>query len=191
MSTTETIPVSYFLNSKRPAAGVEVMVLHADREAPVHWKDGQSFFTLGLHEDGSLCLNACGCVTETNLWLYDDQSRTVGEWTWNGFRNYAIGWHRTGPSTAEQQLSERIELLEEDLDHEAGLHHITKADLGHCIRRIEKLQVRRVAIRESLRRSRKASAEAEGRFRLAFQAASAGWFVAIFIAVLWISGVIA
>lgn len=191
MTATETIPISYHLTAANPAAGVEVVVLHGDQEVPVHWKDGQSFFTLRLHEDGSRCTSTCGCVTETNHWLYDDQSRTVGEWTWNGACSYAIGWHRTGPNAAELLLEARVDELEEDLAQERILHDLTREDVAACEADIEALKTRRIKIRESLRRARKATAAAEGRFGVALQLAYAGWSVAILIAALWVSAVIA
>lgn len=191
MSITESIPVSYHLTTTNPSAGVEVMVLHADKETPKHWKDGQSFFTLRLHEDGSLCLSACGCVTETNHWLYDDQRRTVGEWTWNGARSYAIGWHRTGPNAAELLLEARVDELEEEIAQERILHDLTRDDVAAGEADIEALKARRTKIRASLRRARKAATDAEHRYGLAFQAAWAGWSVAILIAALWVSAVIA
>jgi hypothetical protein len=181
-TTVQTIPVSYFLTTTNPSAGVEVMVLHSDTEVPKHWADGRSYFTLRLHKDGSLCLTACGCITETNHWLYDEQSITAGEWTWKGSRSYAIGWHRTGPSTTELRLEARVDELEEELAQEQILHDLTRKDVAACEADIEALKARRVKIRDFLRRSRKATAAAEGRFGVALQAAWAGWSAAILLA---------
>jgi hypothetical protein len=181
-TTVQTIPVSYFLTTTNPPAGMEVTVLHGDKEAPQYWADGRNYFTLRLHEDGGLCLAACGCITETNHWLYGGQSITAGEWTWKGSRSYAIGWHRTGPSTAELNLEARVDELEEELAQEQILHDLTREDVAACEADIESLKARRVKIRGFLRRSRKATAAAEGRFGVALQAAYAGWAAALILA---------
>jgi hypothetical protein len=189
-STVQTIPVSYFLTTTNPSAGVEVMVLHADTEVPKHWVDGRSYFTLRLHKDGSICLTTCGCITETNHWLYDEQSITAGEWIWSGFRSYAIGWHRTGPSAAELLLEARVDELEEEIANERILHGLTREDVAACEADIEALKARRIKIRGFLRRSRKATAAAEGRFRVALQVAYAGWSAAILLGAFLVESVI-
>jgi len=171
-STVQTIPVSYFLTTTNPSAGVEVMVLHADTEVPKHWVDGRSYFT------------------ETNHWLYDEQSITAGGWIWSGFRSYAIGWHCTGPSTAELLLEARVDELEEEIANERILHGLTREDVAACEADIEALKARRIKIRGFLRRSRKATAAAEGRFRVALQVAYAGWSAAILLAAFLVESVI-
>lgn len=180
----ETIPITYTVTSACPSMGAEVTVLPGDREAPEHWTDEASYFSLRLHKDGSPCLSTCGCVLgQDRTHLYHNKTVIIGEWTWSAARSWAVGWHRTGPNSAELSLEARVDELEEELAQEQILHGLTREDVGACESDIEALKTRRSKIRGALRRWRKEATDAEHRYGIALQAAWAGWSTAIILAV--------
>jgi len=191
MTITETIRIPYVVTTTVPEAGVEIVLQPAEREVPEYWDNVR--IVAALHEDGSHCLSTCGCVApEDRTTIRRGEIVTIGEWTWfGGQHSWLAGYRRTGPSNAELRLEARVDELEEDLAQEQILHDLTREDVAAGEADIEALKARRTTIRESLRSSRKATADAEHRFGLAFQAAWAGWSVAILLASLWVGSVIA
>ncbi|MEV3937310.1 hypothetical protein AB0K52_15190 [Glycomyces sp. NPDC049804] len=191
MTTTQTIRIPYVVTTTVPEAGVEIVIQPAEREVPEYWDNVR--IVVALHEDGTHCLATCGCVApEDRTTIRRGETVTIGEWTWfGGQHSWLAGYRRIGPSVAELRLEARVDELTEDLAGEKILHGLTREDVAACEANIEGLKTRRAAIRTSLRRSRRATADAEHRFGLAFQAAWAGWSVAILIAALWVSAVIA
>lgn len=151
-----TIPqqmkIPYVVTTAIPHVGAELVVLPAEREVPEDW-DGVSFLQ-ALHPDGSICSTTdCGCVTKDNRTkIRRGEELQIGEWTWyGGDASWLVGWRRICPTAEEQRLSKRIEILEEDLDHEAGLHHVTKEALAELTDRTGRL---RASIRRSAMKNR-------------------------------------
>lgn len=179
----ESIRLVHGVTTELPDAGVEVQVLQGERAFPESWTE--PWATLSLHKDGSRCGAECGCVSRESLTsIRCGETVTTDDWMWMTFQvPLVVGWRRTGPSDAETRLKDYIEFLKEDLDMEAGHLHLAEERGAALERKVARM-------RGSLRRSRKAAADAEHRFDIAYQVAFAGWSAAILIASLWISAVI-
>ncbi|WP_346266123.1 hypothetical protein, partial [Glycomyces rutgersensis] len=128
-----------------------LVVLPAEREIPNDWDDVA--FLQALHYDGSICTSTCRCVDlDDRTKIRRGEELHVGEWTWyGGDASWLVGWRRICPTAEEQRLTKRIELLDEDLEHEAGMHHLTKEALAELTDRIARL---RASIRRSTTKNR-------------------------------------
>jgi hypothetical protein len=134
-----------------PPVGAELVILPAEREVPDDWDDVA--FLQALHYDGSVCTSKCGCVDiDDRTKIHRGEELQVGKWTWyGGDASWLVGWRRICPSTEEQRLNKRIKLLEEDLDHEAGLHYLANEKLADLTDRTARL---RASIRRSAKKNR-------------------------------------
>jgi len=148
----QQMKIPYVVTTTLPAVGAELIVLPAEREVPDDWDDVS--FLQALHSDGSICTTAdCGCVSK------DDRTKIrrgeelhIGEWTWyGGDASWLVGWRRICPTDEEQRLTKRIEILEEDLDHEAGLRYLADEKLAELTDRTARL---RASIRRSTKKNR-------------------------------------
>lgn len=174
--------------------GLELTAMVPDRRLPAEYR-GRIYYSTALHPDGSPCYKACPCGTGQRHEIHAGKPMqfAAGEsdrWTWAANEVALFGWRRTGPSTAELRLEARVDELEEELAQEQILHDLTREEVAACEADIEALKARRVTIRGFLRRSRKATAVAEGRFGVALQAAYAGWSAALILAALLAESVI-
>ena len=174
-----TIPIERAVTSSVPDYGVETVTLYGNQTAPEYWTGICAW--ISLHANGSLCRHECGCVAKADQTkIPDGQPTAVGDWVWSTHRSgVVVGWNRTGPSDTETALQKRIDILEEDLDHEAGHRQLAEEDLAALTGRTERL-------RASLRRIRK---DYRGLDRLAsvlLRAAVSGWTAAIALALILI-----
>jgi len=189
--TTEafTIPTSRSTTERIVNEGMEFCAVVPDRLLPDEiWG---SHYTIPLHTDGSCCKRDCECGGAEPTDIRIGGHTTIGAWTWSADRVALFGWQRIGPNASELLLEARVDELEEELAEEQIIHGLTREDEAASEADIEALKTRRIKIREYLRRSRKATVDAERRYDIAFHAAWAGWSVAILLAAFLIESVIA
>jgi hypothetical protein len=151
-TVTQQMKIPYVVTTTLPRIGAELVILPAEREVPEDWDDVS--FLQALHADGSICTTTdCGCVSKDNRTkIRRGEELQIGEWTWyGGNASWLVGWRRICPTPEEQRLSKRVEILEEDLDHEAGMHHLTKEALAELTDRTARL---RASIRRSTKKNR-------------------------------------
>jgi hypothetical protein len=185
MHTTEqmTMKIPYVVTTSIPAIGTELVVLPAEREVPADWDDVR--FLQAIHTNGSICTSECGCIArDDRTEIRRGQTLAIGEWTWyGGNASWLVAWRRTGPSTTEQALIERANVLEEDVEHEKGLHHVTKLDLARNIRNVEALRAGRLRLVKKTAAARYDRMRLKAYFVFASRAAAAGWTLALVLAV--------
>lgn len=180
---TEQMKIPYVVTTSLPAIGAELVVLPAEREVPEYWDDVR--FLQAIHTNGTVCTVKCGCIArDDRTEIRRGQTLTIGEWTWyGGDASWLVAWRRTGPSTTEQALIERADVLKEDVEHEKGLHHVTKLDLARNIRNVEALRAARLRLIKETAAARYDRMRLKAYFNLAFRAGVAGWALALVLAV--------
>lgn len=175
--TTVAYPITYYIAAQSMDIGAEIIILPADIELP-----NPVSVSIELHQDGSPCgTTSCdGKCDALETTIRRGGALRVGEWIWQAGHSWAVGWHRTGPSTDEKHLQGRIEHLEEDLEHEAGHRHLAEEDLAKLGGRAERLRASLRGLRADHRHLDRLTT------RLACVAVT-GWTVAIVLALFLIT----